>query len=257
MLDEPFEFVKRQLEEGTAVPSYVSRLLELEDVDGQHETNIKMTASTMYGGGADTSVSTVYSFFLAMTLNPAIQAKAQEEIDRVIGTDRLPTLNDRDSLPYTDALVKELFRWNPVLPLGFPHSVIQDDIHKGYFIPKGSMIMVNVWHILHDPEVYVDPFSFNPDRHLGEELERDPRDVVFGFGRRVCPGMHLADASVFLTCMLSLAAFDISKVIRGGKTIEPVCEYQTGFISHPKEFECSIKPRSSRTHDLILSETEI
>ena len=99
-----------------------------------------------------------------MMLNPSVQAKAQEEIDRVVGTDRLPTLADRSSLPYIDALIKETFRWNPVLPLGkcaslpafiiltdifhplgFPHSVTQDDIHKDFFIPKGSIIMVNAW----------------------------------------------------------------------------------------------------------------
>jgi hypothetical protein len=92
------------------------------------------------------TVSSIASFFLAMTLYPEAQRKAQEEIDRVVGTTRLPTFNDRPNLPYVDALVKEVLRWNPIAPMGVPHTSIKDDICEGYFIPKGSMVLPNIWY---------------------------------------------------------------------------------------------------------------
>lgn len=80
-----------------------------------------------------------------MSISPEVQRKAQEEIDRVIGKDRLPTLADRPSLPYIDAIVKEVLRWHPVAPMGLPHTSTADDVCEGYFIPRGSMLFANVW----------------------------------------------------------------------------------------------------------------
>ena len=80
-----------------------------------------------------------------MTVHPDVQRKAQEEIDRVIGTHRLPTLADRENLPYIDAVVKEVLRWQPVAPMGLPHTSTEDDTIEGYFIPKDAMIFANVW----------------------------------------------------------------------------------------------------------------
>ena len=96
-----------------------------------------------------------------MTLHPEVQRKAQEELDRVVGTDRLPTFADRDNLPYLEALVSEVHRWMPVSPMGMcsdalaleggltniigaPHRLLQDDEHAGYFIPGGSIVLANI-----------------------------------------------------------------------------------------------------------------
>jgi cytochrome P450 len=86
------------------------------------------------------------SFFLAMVLSPDIQAKAQDEIDRVVGRNRLPSFVDKSSMPYISCVVWECFRWNPPLPMAAPHFVTEDDEYKGYRIPKGSTIMPNVWY---------------------------------------------------------------------------------------------------------------
>jgi cytochrome P450 len=80
-----------------------------------------------------------------MTVSPEVQKRAQEEIDRVVGTDRLPTVADRENLPYVDAVVKEVLRWHPVAPMGLPHTSTEDDICNGYLIPKGAMLFANVW----------------------------------------------------------------------------------------------------------------
>jgi cytochrome P450 len=85
------------------------------------------------------------TFFLCMALYPQVQRKAQEEIDRVVSTSRLPTFEDRENLPYVNALVKEALRWHPVTPMGAPHMATEDDIYEGYYIPKGATILWNAW----------------------------------------------------------------------------------------------------------------
>jgi len=80
-----------------------------------------------------------------MTLYPEVQRKAQEEIDGVVGTDRLPSFQDRQNLPYVDAIVKEVLRWHPVAPMGIPHMTTEDDVYEGYLIPKGALLLPNIW----------------------------------------------------------------------------------------------------------------
>ncbi len=80
-----------------------------------------------------------------MTVFPDVQRKAQEEIDRVIGANRLPTAQDRENLPYINAIVKEVLRWQPVAPMGLPHTSTEEDVCEGYLIPKGAMVLANVW----------------------------------------------------------------------------------------------------------------
>lgn len=81
-----------------------------------------------------------------MVLNPEAQAKAQKELDTVIGPDRLPTWEDRPNLPYIGAIIKETIRWNSATPLGVPHAVIEDDIYEGKFIPAGATVIANQWY---------------------------------------------------------------------------------------------------------------
>lgn len=257
MVDQPFNFVKRDVAAGTAPISFVSCLLNNKPIDSEEEFDIKWSAASLYSGGADTTVSAIYSFFLAMALHPETAKKAQLEIDTIIGNDRLPSFEDRPYLPYVDALCKEVLRWNAVVPTGVPHRVTQDDTYHGFLIPEGSLVIANIWQILHDPKIYTDPDLFDPDRFIPSEsrsAETDPRTLCFGFGRRICPGLHLADASVFISCAMALAVFDISKCVENGVTIEPVHENTSGTISHPKPFKCSIKPRSEKAVTLIQEE---
>lgn len=107
---------------------------------------IKWAAAAMYGGGADTTVSALYTFFLAMTLHPEVMRKAQAEIDAVVGKDgALPSIEDRKSLPYVEAVMLESLRWQMVAPIALPHAAQEDTVVRGYFIPKGSIIIANNW----------------------------------------------------------------------------------------------------------------
>ncbi|PCH44802.1 cytochrome P450 [Wolfiporia cocos MD-104 SS10] len=260
MFNEPFALTKKQVAEGSALPSMVLKHLQSNPTLEQ-EMAIKNAAAAMYAGGSDTTVSAVCSFFLAMMCYPEVQEKARQELDFVIGEDRLPRLSDRDKLPYVHAICLEALRWNPVLPSGFPHRLSEDVTFEGYFLPKGSVVIANVWKTLHDPEVHRDPFAFKPERFLadgsGLQPEPDPRNSVFGFGRRICPGMHLAEATIFLVCAMSLAVFDIAKPVEDGSIVDPDIEYTSGTLSHPRPFKCTIKPRSEKANALLQALTNM
>jgi cytochrome P450 len=255
MIDEPYEWTKAQISAEKATPSFITKSFEKTMTD-EEERILKWSAGSMYAGGGDTTVASIRAFFLVMALYPEVQARAQAEIDEVVGNDRLPLLSDRSRLPYVDALTSEVLRYHSVAPTGVPHSVIEDDVYGDYLIPKGSTVIANIWNMLHDPCIYEDPTKFNPSRFIrsaDKEPELDPREICFGFGRRICPGRLLADASVFITCAMTLATFDVKKLVKDGKIIEPVIDQTTGTVSHPVPFECTIQPRSAKAVSLIMA----
>ena len=94
------------------------------------------------------TISTFQTFFLAMSLHPEVVEKAQAELMSVVGPSRLPDHSDRCDLPYVVAIVKECLRWQNAVPLGIPHSVVEDDEYDGYFIPAGTVVLPNAWQVL-------------------------------------------------------------------------------------------------------------
>lgn len=191
-------------------------------------------------------------FALAMVLHPKVQATAQAELDAVIGMDRLPVFEDRDRLPYVNALCKEVHRWHPGVPLGLPHRVTQDDIYGDYFIPGGSVVIANAWTILHDEKLYGPrPEEFDPERFLKPGV-KEPTPT-FGFGRRICPGRHMADNSIFIAVASSLKVFDFSLARdMDGNEIPVEVSCTSGTVMRPETFQCSIKSRSTSAEKLIL-----
>ncbi|KAF9002130.1 cytochrome P450 [Cyathus striatus] len=257
MHDYPFEAVKRQLEEGTAQPSFLSHFLDQlrgEFDDQDHMEDLKSAAGAIFTGGSETTYSALVHFMLAMVLFPEYQKKGQKEIDRVIGRNRFPELSDRGSLPYVEAILQEVYRWNTVVPSGIPHCSSADDVYNGMFIPKGTVIIPNAYAFLRDETTYAKPDSFNPTRYLPKpEGNAEPYPIgQFGFGRRICPGQHLADASLWIVISSMLATLDIGRALdEEGKEIIPKVELITGATSHPKPFPCSIKPRDSISESMI------
>jgi cytochrome P450 len=154
-------------------------------------------------------------FSLAMLAYPEVQARAQAELDAVVGRTRLPSFADYPHLPYIRATVKEALRWRPVDPVGLPHRSIEDDWYKGMFIPKGTVCIANVWHLNRDPEIYgEDAAHFNPARHLdadgniipGPPDTKEESHFTYGFGRRLCVGRHVANNSLFIDIAILLWA---------------------------------------------------
>lgn len=279
LYDQPFDYVKSQLRENRALASIVSAFMTSDEDDhgGKEESKIqadeelvKAAAASLYSGGAETTQSSLMSFLLAMLIYPDVLAKAQAEIDAYLGparesyTCRMPAIEDIQELPYISALVKEVWRWNPSVPLGLAHRLTEDDTYRGYHIKKGSTVYANIWSILHDPETYPVPFEFRPERFLDEggqlkKLEKyeDPGWIAFGFGRRICPGMFLAENSISLIIASLLYVFNIEKATDAdGMALKPEVDYD-GFICHPKPFRCRISPKSRSAEALILRELPV
>ncbi|KAJ7247317.1 cytochrome P450 [Mycena rebaudengoi] len=260
-IDLPFAYVKREMASGTAKPSFTLSCLQNaanlgNQVDQEyHEDIIKSTAGIMYLAGVDTTVSALGTFLLGILSNPDAMRKAQLEVDSVVGPNRLPDFDDAALLPYVSALVQEALRWQSMTPFGLPHFVSVKDVYRGYRIPAGSTVIANSWAMSHDEVMYPDSFSFKPERFLLDD--KPSPDVsaptfVFGFGRRICPGRHMAMSSLWISIASILATFDISKAVgEDGKVIEPSYEYEPGIISVPAPIQCSIKPRSQAAINLI------
>ncbi|KIJ22982.1 hypothetical protein M422DRAFT_196467, partial [Sphaerobolus stellatus SS14] len=146
MYNIPFDEVKRRISsEGPDQCFVASHLGENTKFDLEFEEIVRNCAGSMYTAGTDTTVNSIRTFILAMVLNPEVQRKAQNEIDSIVGNQRLVDISDMESLPYTTAVMKEAFRWHPLLPTGVAHVATQNDILNGYFIPKGTIVYGNVW----------------------------------------------------------------------------------------------------------------
>ncbi|EKM51686.1 uncharacterized protein PHACADRAFT_102181, partial [Phanerochaete carnosa HHB-10118-sp] len=187
------------------------------------------------------TTSTLLTFVLAMSMHPELQKRAQEELDGIVGQDRLPEMEDQDALPFITAIMKECLRWRPVLPLGVAHQSLADDEYKGFYIPAGSVIIGNTWAILHDAERYPDPDTFNPYRFVDREgrLQKDAFDPMeaFGYGRRMCPGRYFALDFMWLAMANILAVFSIQKPVDElGNVIEPSGVYTTGLFRYTRCF---------------------
>ncbi|KAJ7187128.1 cytochrome P450 [Mycena filopes] len=228
-------------------PNFVSTMMakSSDELSNKDLELLMYAAGSLFGGGADTTVSALATFFLAMALYPEVQKEAQAEIDRVLGDGGVPHLSDRPSLPYVECLMWELLRWKPLAPLGLPHLLTKDDIYSGYHLPSGSVVMVNVWSILQDPDMFPDPNEFRPSRFLNNNKALETVASIFGFGRRSCPGIHFAQSSMFIAIATVLAQCNISEPVNmRGERISNDVEYLTGTISHPDEFRCNIQPRT-------------
>ncbi|KNG83803.1 hypothetical protein ANOM_007999 [Aspergillus nomiae NRRL 13137] len=144
------------------------------------------------------------------TEQPDAFAAAQNEIDTVVGTQRLPTVENREKLPYVNALITETMRCKTLGPMSIPRAATQQDEYMGYTIPRGSTIILNQWALNNDEDIYTDPFMFKPQRWI--ETPELPQPFAFGAGKRLCPGQSLAQNILFMSVSRILWAFDIDPV---------------------------------------------
>jgi len=193
--------------------------------------DMSLSDSSLSGAGSDTTAAAMAWFTLAMLAYPETQARAQAELDAVVGRTRLPSFADYPHLPYIRAIVKESLRWRPVDPVGLPHRSTEDDWYEGMFIPKGTVCVANVWHLNRDPEIYgEDAHHFNPARHLdangqiapGPPDTKEESHFTFGFGRRLCVGRHLANNSLFIDIAILLWATKVERKKDGSGNLLPL-----------------------------------
>lgn len=249
MIEAPFQYVQESLASGSASPSMVADSLRKAEDQNASETYVKAikeSAVTAFAAASETTSSTMFIFILTMLQNPEVQARAQAEIDSVVGSVRLPNFEDRASLPYVEAVLREVLRWHPAVPLSIPHAATNDDVYNGYFIPQGATIIMNTWAITHNEAKYPNPEEFKPERFFGADgkLNDDTMNVAFGAGRRICVGRYIADASIWSAMVSILAIFDIKKCKdEQGNDINVNPKFTAGITSYPLPFPCLFVPR--------------
>ncbi|KAG0700273.1 cytochrome P450 [Suillus ampliporus] len=235
MVEKPFEYALDRISSGLSASSMVSEGLARFQGDASFELAIKESSATAFGAGSETTHSALLVFIQAMVLNPEVQKRAEAEIDRVVGSDRLPDFGDRPSMSYIEAVLRETLRFYPIAPLAVPHAAVNDDVYEGYFIPKGTTIVTNVWAMTHDATKYPAPFEFKPERFFtpSGDLNDDLVTPVWGWGRRICVGRHVADASLWSAIASMLAVFDFSKAKdASGKDIDFEPRWTPGVASY-------------------------
>jgi cytochrome P450 len=140
---------KTRYDNGTLPNCFAKQLWDQREKHSLTDQEVGSLSGGLFGAGSDTSSATMTTFILAMTVfGDKVIPKAHEELDRVVGRNRSPTWTDEENLPYIRAVVKETFRWRPVAVLGgTPHANTEDDYYNGFFIPKGSTILGNLWAV--------------------------------------------------------------------------------------------------------------
>lgn len=259
--------------------------MRAQEKEGFSDTAASYISGSLLEAGSDTTAATLYAFIQAILVWPEVLKKAQEEVDRVVGGDRLPTLEDYPNMPYIRCCIKESIRWMPTVILGVPHAAIKDDWYEGYRIPAGATILNNVWYVtipcsvvccslltsnraIHmNPRRSPEPRRFNPERFAddhtslfesatGDATKRD--NYVFGAGRRLCQGIHIAERSLFYGISRLVWGFNFRPTIseEGQAMTYDVDDLVGGITVEPRQFSCRIEARSARAADIIRQEAE-
>ncbi|KAK7713658.1 hypothetical protein SLS63_012040 [Diaporthe eres] len=253
---------KKKTQDMVATPCFCTALSQAQKSEGFSDELASYIAGDLIEAASSTSSDTLFGFLMAMVTHPEVQRRAQEELDAVVGADRLPTFDDMAQLPYIRGCVKETLRWMPTTSLLVPHSPIQDDVYRDFVIPAGAGVVVNVWALNMDPERWPDPQVFDPSRFEKEDRSEyeiakayDPdtlrHNYVFGAGRRLCQGIHYAERTLWLSMACLLWAFDFSTPDPSKIDTE---DLRGGLAVQPAPFECNIKPRDEHRAAMVRKE---
>ncbi|KAF6823070.1 cytochrome P450 2D18 [Colletotrichum plurivorum] len=263
LYSEVLDQVQHRRARGVSRGSFMDQVLDQNEKAGLTPRQLQFLGGVLMEGGSDTSASLIIAMIRAMIDFPEVLKRAHEEIDAVVGEDRSPTWEDFPRLSYINMIVKESHRWRPVTPLGISHAAAKDDWVNGHFIPQGSTVVLNVWAMHHDKQRWEKPSDFAPERYAqhpklaphyasgGGDADDGPGRDHFGYGagRRVCPGIHLAERNLFLAAAKLLWAFDFGEGAGGARG-----ESGGGFLQCVADYECVVTPRSGARAETIRRE---
>ncbi|XP_041928471.1 cytochrome P450 1B1-like [Alosa sapidissima] len=204
---------------------------------------VEGTVTDLVGAGQDTVSTALNWIVLLLVKYPHHQTKLQEQIDKVVGRDRLPSIEDKSSLACLDAFMYETMRYTSFVPLTIPHSTTTDVTFEGLHIPKDTVVFINQWSVNHDPQKWKDPHVFNPSRFLDADgnLDRDLTGsvMIFSTGKRRCIGDQIAKVEVFLFSAILLHQCTFERNPAQALTMD--CSY--GLTLKPLQFTITAKLR--------------
>uniref|UniRef100_A0A8C0JFT4 Cytochrome P450 n=1 Tax=Chelonoidis abingdonii TaxID=106734 RepID=A0A8C0JFT4_CHEAB len=220
--------------------------MEKEKQNPSSEFNIKnleLTTLNLFFAGTETVSSTLRYGFLLLMKHPEVLGKMHEEIDQVIGQSRVPAIEDRSQMPYTDAVIHEIQRFSDLIPMDVPHIVTRDTQFRGYTIPQGTEIYPILSTVLRDPSKFKTPESFNPRNFLEEmgQFRKNDAFVPFSSGKRICLGEALARMELFLFFTTILQRFTL-KPLMAPEDIDTK-PLENGFAKIPPFYQLCVVPR--------------
>ncbi|XP_071476969.1 cytochrome P450 2U1-like [Diadema antillarum] len=201
------------------------------------EVNLKVCIGDMFGAGTETTTASLKWSILYMVVHPDVQTRVQDELDRVVGRDRLPTLSDRPSLPFTEATLQEIQRMAPAVPLGVPHTCRTDTKVGGYGIRAGTLVVSNLWRVARDGRVWDSPDEFRPERFISDvgECVKPEEFIPFCTGKRICIGKSLARRQIFVFFTNLLHRFTFRRVEESSSPLS--LEGRLGFVYDTPVFQ--------------------
>ena len=205
---------------------------------------LSMIARDLFGAGAETTATTIRWAVLYLLKYKNIKARLQADIDGIIPSNRVPSLEDKAKLPYVEAFIMEVLRCANIAPLAVPHAVTNEDVvFHGYRIPKDTPILLNLDSVLTDADIFENPSQFNPERFLDSDgkVFRPKEFIPFGIGRRICLGEAVAKMELFLFLTAMIKQFDF--VLPDGQS-GPDMEGVLGITHAPKPFKVRFIPRT-------------
>ncbi|XP_785753.4 cytochrome P450 2U1 [Strongylocentrotus purpuratus] len=207
------------------------------------ETNLHVLCGDLFGASTETTNASLKWSILYMMIHPEVQTKVQEELDRVVGRDRLPELDDRASLPFTLATLHEIQRMGHVFPLSIPHACTADMRLADYDIPEGTLVVSNLWRLSRDSRLWSDPDEFRPDRFLNESGDciKPEALIPFSIGKRVCIGESIARKEIFVFFSSLLHRFHFS-IPAGGRP--PSLQGRLGLVYDTQDYITCASPRT-------------
>ncbi|KAM9763027.1 cytochrome P450 2J2-like isoform 2-T2 [Menidia menidia] len=224
------------------IDSFLIEMGQTEDTDsGFNLSNLCFCTLDLFGAGTETTTTTLHWGLLYMIYYPDVQEKVQAEIDAVVGSSRLPSMSDKENMPYTDAVIHEIQRMGNIIPLNVTRMANKDTILNNYTVPKGTMILPVLNSVLKDETVWETPHTFNPRHFLDQDGKFRKREAFLPFsaGKRVCLGEQLARMELFLFFTSLLQRF--SFVVPDGE--QPSLEFIMGITRCPKPYRLCAVPR--------------
>jgi cytochrome P450 len=264
--DEAFYYkmwnrTRDDLDSGRDVPSWTRVCIEdqregqgkIGDITELQAVHLMGVSYTAFG----TTYANLLNLLLAIIRHPEWWRRVQDEMDSVVGADRLPAIDDLPQLPMLRAMLCEVTRIWPVTPAGVPHQLVKDDVYEGYHLPADSVVHIVTWSCGRDPTRYPDPDTFNPGRWLDRKFPtyREPlteyptlsNTLMFGAGRRQCPGMVVGTRNVYIQAMMLAWACEFGRArheTTGEEIVPPEYDMCSGFNVCPLPFKYTLKARS-------------
>ncbi|KAK2881632.1 hypothetical protein QQF64_008056 [Cirrhinus molitorella] len=227
------------------IDCFLIRLIQEKDNPDTefHKNNLMATALNLFTAGTETTSTTLRYALMLLIKYPHVQEQMQREIDRVIGPNRVPTMDDRKSLPYTDAVIHEVQRFLDIVPLNVPHYAMKDITFRDYVIPKDTVIIPMLHSVLRDERQWETPWTFNPEHFLDASgnFKKNPAFMPFSAGKRSCVGESLARMELFLFIVSLLQKFSFSSP-EGPNGLDPSPEFSS-FAIMPRLYQLVALPR--------------